>query len=344
MRDSVHRTFDVDEPSQTGEIRRAAVLLAGELGFDAVAVGRVGLVATELGSNLARHAKQGRMLLAAVRSADGTAAVELISLDREPGIADLTVCLADGYSTGGTPGTGLGAVRRLADEFDAFSTVPGGTVILARIRNARTPHPGHGQTASAAGFTTGAVALCAPGETVCGDAWSMVQDDGRAALLVADGLGHGPLAAEAADAAVAVLESEPSGSPSQVLSRVHRRLQGTRGAAVAMARIDPQARAVEFCGAGNIAARLVSGLQDRVLATSNGTAGMQIRTLQDARYEWPSHALLIMHSDGIAARWNLAEVPGLLRCHPVVVAAWLVREHCRGRDDATVVVVRVQGD
>ena len=132
------------------------------------------------------------MLLAAVRSANGAAAVELISLDRGPGIADLAACLTDGYSTGGTPGTGLGAVRRLADEFDIFSTAPGGTVILARINDSRTLNAGHGQAAAAAVFTTGAVTLCAPGETVCGDAWSMVQGNGRMALLVADGLGHGP--------------------------------------------------------------------------------------------------------------------------------------------------------
>jgi hypothetical protein len=38
----------------------------------------------------------------------------VIAIDDGPGIADIERSLGDGFSTGGTPGTGLGAVRRLA--------------------------------------------------------------------------------------------------------------------------------------------------------------------------------------------------------------------------------------
>jgi anti-sigma regulatory factor (Ser/Thr protein kinase) len=337
-----HRSFTVQDPSQVGEVRRAAVGLAQELGFDQTACGRVALVATELGTNLARHARNGQLLLAAVSSGAASAMVELLSLDQGPGIANFAKCLADGYSTLGTSGTGLGAVRRLSAEFDAFSHVSSGTVLLARIAASREVGSTPVAIATASAFCVGAVAVCAPGESVCGDTWELVQDGANAAVIMADGLGHGPLAAEAARAATTVFRRHAGGLPSQVLGQVHLGLKSTRGAAVAMARLDRQEGSMVFCGAGNITSRLISGVEDRTLISQNGTAGLQIRALQDVRYDWPAHALLIMHSDGITTRWHLGDVPGLLQHHPSVVAAWILRDHLRGRDDATVVVVRRQ--
>ncbi|MCW7538060.1 ATP-binding protein/SpoIIE family protein phosphatase [Aquabacterium sp. A7-Y] len=329
-----HLAFDVHEASQVGEARRAAVRLAESLGFDEVAAGRVALVATELGTNLVRHAERGQLLLAPVTADDGDAWVELLSLDHGPGIADLPACMRDGYSTGGTPGNGLGAVRRLADEFDMYSEVPAGTVILARVAR----HAGAARPAPA--FSVGAVALAAPGETVSGDAWGLVQDGEQAALLVADGLGHGPEAGTAAEAAVAAFGSGPFEAPSRVLERVHQALRSTRGAAVALVHVDAGQKSLIHCGAGNIAGRLISGVEDRSLVSQHGTAGLQIRRLQDLRYDWPEHTLIVLHSDGITTRWNLDNSKGLLQRHPALVAAWLMRDQRRGRDDATVVVLK----
>lgn len=334
-----HRSFEVRESSQPGEVRRAAAQLAKDLGFDEVATGRVALVATELASNLVKHAVQGRMLVAPVRAEDGAAMVELLSLDSGPGIANLAGSLADGFSTGGTSGTGLGAVRRLSAQFDAYSQPGAGTVIFARVAATSSAATPVVQTPKPP-FLVGAVALCAPGETACGDAWDVMQRDGRIALMVADGLGHGPHAAEASTAATAVFLADPLAAPSQVLGRAHTRLKTTRGAAVAMAQVDGEQETLVFCGVGNIVGRIVSGVTDRTLLSQNGTAGLQIRTVQDMSHAFAKHSLLVMHSDGIASRWNLHGVPGLLQQHPSLVAAWLVRDHCRGRDDATVVVVR----
>ncbi|AKJ27405.1 ATP-binding protein [Caldimonas brevitalea] len=340
-----HVAFEVHESTQVGAVRRAAVQLAESLGFDEVAAGRVALVATELGTNLVRHAQRGRLLLGTVAGDEGEPSVELLSLDHGPGLGNVSNCLTDGYSTGGTPGTGLGAVRRLSNEFDLYSAVPAGTVIMARVAAGGRPAGGGAPTAlpPPCAFTIGAVTLAAPGETVCGDAWAAVQDGPRAAVLVADGLGHGPQAAEAAQAAVALFETTPFGSPSAVLERAHQALRSTRGAAVAQALLDADQGHLLFAGAGNIAGRLISGVGDRSLVSQHGTVGLQIRRLQDTRYEWPAHALLVLHSDGIATRWDLSLAPGLLQHHPCVVAAWLLRDHLRGRDDATVVVLKRRG-
>ncbi|MES2183165.1 MAG: ATP-binding protein [Pseudomonadota bacterium] len=335
-----HTAWPLHEPSQVGEARRAAVALAESLGLDATACGRVALVATELGTNLARHARQGRLLLSTVAADDGAPMVEMLSLDDGPGMADTAASLRDGHSTGGTSGTGLGAVKRLSDLFDLYSVPDAGTVILSRIRQ---PVPVREPIDPAAGkpaFAVGGVCLPVVGETVCGDAWSVVAEGQQAAVLVADGLGHGPYAAEASNAAVAVFQALPFGVPGQLMAKVHAALRGTRGAAVAIATADIATARIVFCGAGNIAGRLLSGVADRSLISQHGTPGLQIRRPQDVPYDWPPHALLILHSDGILTRWTLDDAPGLLRHHPAVIAAWVLRAHARGKDDTTVVVIK----
>jgi anti-sigma regulatory factor (Ser/Thr protein kinase) len=338
---SCHAAFDVLESSRVGEVRRHAVQLAESLGFDEVATGRVAIVATELANNLVRHAREGRMLVGAVHDPEGgEPLVELMSLDRGPGIANVAASLVDGHSTGGTSGTGLGAVRRLSRVFDVYSSVPAGTVILARLAPTAAPE---GRGTGASPYAVGVVRLAAPGELVCGDNWQVHQQAGRVSVFLADGLGHGPLAQEAADAAVAVAADHEGRAPSEVLDLVHQALRSTRGAAVAMASIDLEAATLQFAGVGNVAGRIVSGVVDRSLMSQHGTAGLQqSRRVRDVAYELPPHALVLLHSDGLTSRWKFDQEPGLLQHHPGVIAGWLVREQLRGRDDATVVILKRQ--
>ena len=122
----------VSEASQAGEARRVATRMAEAIGFDEHARGEVAMVATELATNLARHARDGRLLIQAL-DLPGGPTVEMLSVDAGPGMADVPRCLRDGYSTAGTPGNGLGAVRRLSSDFDVHSTAGAGTVVLSRL-------------------------------------------------------------------------------------------------------------------------------------------------------------------------------------------------------------------
>ncbi len=332
---AAHQVFDVHEPSQVGAVRRTAVLMAERLGFDETARGRLALVVTELGTNLARHAREGRLLLACHEGPAG-AAIEVLSLDSGPGMADLDGCLRDGFSSSTTPGTGSGAVRRLADEFSAYSTMPGGTVIMARIVLLPRP-PG---TAPTARFSHGVVSTAANREARCGDASMLAQRNGRAAVMVVDGLGHGPEAERAAAVAIAAFESAPFDASAATLARAHEAMRATRGGSAAIAQLDIDGDGVTFCGAGNIAARLVSGIESRSFLCQHGTLGVQLGRMQEMSVPWPQHALLVMHSDGTSTRWDFRKTPGLLQCDPVVIAGWLIREYVRGRDDALVVVRR----
>ena len=321
----------VGDISQAGEARRVASRVAEAIGFDEQARGAVAIVATELATNLARHARDGRLLIQALALTAGPT-LEILSIDAGPGMADVPRCLQDGYSTAGTPGNGLGAVRRLSSVFDVHSMPGRGTVILSRLQR-----PG-GSAASRTtpGFVWAAISIPAPHEEVCGDAWRIAEREGDCAVLVADGLGHGPLAAEAATQAAAVFDATPFEVPTALVEQAHRALSGTRGAALAVARVGT---GLQYTGVGNIAGVLLGGERRRGLASQNGTCGVQLRKVTSFDFEWPPRGLLVMHSDGISNRWELDTYPGLAFRHPAIVAGVLWRDFGRGRDDATIVVV-----
>jgi anti-sigma regulatory factor (Ser/Thr protein kinase) len=313
------------DASSVGEARRAAMLLALEAGLDETATGRVGIVVTELGNNLVRHAGGGELLLQRVQATHGAAQLEVISVDTGPGMADVQRCLQDGYSTGGTPGNGLGAVRRLSALFDVYSMPGKGTAIVSRI--------GPGKAGEFGGISTAVM-----GEIRCGDCWRLAQDPVRTAALVLDGLGHGDSAAEAAEAGAGAFAASPFEPPQRVIERVHQRLQGTRGAAGACLARTAEGRLL-FAGIGNISARAIGRGTSQGLTSHNGILGVQARRVQQFDYDGAQFPLLVMHSDGVSARWDLDQYEGLRARHAAVIAAVLYRDHRRARDDATILVI-----
>jgi anti-sigma regulatory factor (Ser/Thr protein kinase) len=328
----------VSEGSQVAEARRQASEAARLAGFGEEDCGRAALVATELATNLVKHGGGGEIVVGHFDDADG-AGVEILALDRGRGMADVQQCLRDGFSTAGSPGTGLGAVSRLADRFGLFSRPEQGTVVLARLTAKRQPPPTTSPPAAPTGPQVGAIAAICPGEDVCGDAWGIDARHGET-LLVADGSGHGPIAATAARVAVETFRAQADKPLPRLLEAIHRALQPTRGAAVAVARIDRGARVVRFAGVGNISGTLVTGGQSRHMVSHNGTAGHVAPRIAEFTYPFAGAPTLILASDGLTTRWDVASYPGLAQAHPSIVAGVLYRDHRRGRDDATVVVLK----
>ncbi|MBU1361943.1 MAG: SpoIIE family protein phosphatase [Gammaproteobacteria bacterium] len=328
-----HTAFPLDDASRIGEARRHAARLCADLGWDDVDGGRLAVVITELGTNLLRHATGGQMLIAFRAALQD---VEVVCIDQGPGIPNVAHVMADGVSTGGgSPGTGLGAVQRLAASFEMHSTVPQGTVSVARVGRRANGGLPHG-----AAYAFGTICVPVRGESVCGDAWGVSLDGVKATVMMADGLGHGPLAAEASGAAIDGFVEESSVDLRDMVEEAHARLQSTRGAAICVLRIDADANTVRCAGAGNIAVRIVSGVSDRSMITQHGTAGVQIRKPDQSSLPLPPHALTIVHSDGLSTRWDPACIAPVLERDPTLAAAILFRNFSRGRDDATVVVVR----
>jgi hypothetical protein len=86
-----------------------------------------------------------------------------------------------------------------------------------------------------------------------------------------------------------------------------------------------------------------AGTSGGSMVSHNGTVGAEMRKVQEFVYPWPKGAAVIMHSDGIATHWDLANYPGLASRRAPVIAGVLYRDHHRLRDDATVLVVREGG-
>ncbi|PTY04721.1 serine/threonine protein kinase [Opitutaceae bacterium EW11] len=317
----------MDEPSRVGEARRAAQRLALQAGCDEPLLGRIGIVVTEAATNLAKHARRGALVLRA--DAEPEPRLDLISFDHGPGMADVERCLADGFSTEGTAGNGLGAIRRLADRFQIYSQPGKGTVLSARLG---------GSSVEEQSYRAGAISVCAKGENRCGDGWAVQPLPDRIRAVVVDGLGHGPLAGEAADAAIRVFRKSAGLTLLELLHAQHTALRGTRGAALAVADIFPDKR-LRFAGVGNISGFLVGPRRSHGLMSHAGIVGHELARSVELEFAWPDHGALILHSDGLSAKWNLDAYPGLLAQHPSIIAATLYRENVRGRDDATILVL-----
>jgi hypothetical protein len=148
------------------------------------------------------------------------------------------------------------------------------------------------------------------------------------------------LAAVAVEAATKGFESNPGGDCTRLMEDIHRALAPTRGAAVAIARVDVALRLVRFVGVGNIAAALYSQGTVRRMVSHNGTAGHIAPRIREFTYPWSADATVILHSDGLSAKWDLDAYPGLAASHPSLIAGVLFRDHRRGRDDAAIVVMR----
>ncbi len=327
----------IDEPTKVGEARRRALTLASRLDFDETSQGKVAIVVSEAASNLIKHAGGGELVFQECGWGESGSWLEVLALDRGPGMGDVGRCLSDGYSTAGSLGHGLGSITRLSDGYGIYSHPGRGTVLWVRLdANPRSRAMANGRP------KLGAVNLPAPGEDACGDDWTLIHRDGQRILLVVNGLGHGPAAAAAAAAAVNIVQAHPAAEPVELIEAAHAALRSTRGAALAIARIDPARDQLRYAGVGNISGVLVNSRNGRTtsMVSHAGIVGHGIRKIQSFDYPWSEGSLIIMHSDGLATRWDLASYPGIIRSEPGILAGILYRDHQRGRDDVTVVVAR----
>jgi hypothetical protein len=228
-------------------------------------------------------------------------------------------------------------VRRLSTQFDVWSAAGMGTVVLARLLAGGAA----AQAPASVARRWGAINKPVKGEHQCGDTWRAVaRGDGAVAAFVADGLGHGPAAAEAANATARAFDVDPFADLKRILETAHAIGRGTRGAAVAAAQLDPARGTLRYAGVGNISGTLVDGTARRGLSSHNGTIGAHLHKVHEFEYPWPQRGgVLVMHSDGLGTRWDPAAYPGLMQRHPAVVAGVLYRDFARGRDDVTVLVI-----
>lgn len=324
--------FSIGDVSEVAPARRGISAFASQLGFSTEDAGRAALVATEIGTNLIKHGGGGEIIVR--RLSDGMRqGLELLGLDKGPGIDDIGKCLRDGYSTSGSPGTGLGAMERLSQRFEIFSRVGQGTAVLTQLWP-DSRHPSEQR------LEIGAVVIPKPGEVACGDAWCYTERVEGVLVLGIDGLGHGHAAAHAANEACRVFETEKHRPTLRIMHSLHEALRPTRGAAATLIEMDWDGGRATSVAVGNVQAALVHGNEVKRIAADNGIVGHVISRPRELVHECRPDTALIVHSDGLTANWNLDRYPGLMQHHAALIAGVLYRDCKRGRDDSLIVVIR----
>jgi anti-sigma regulatory factor (Ser/Thr protein kinase) len=322
------KLIEVLDRSQVSEARRTIIAAAAEHGFEQPDLDRLTLVATELGTNLIKHTPGGGYFLLQCLKHNENYGVELFAMDKGPGMR-IDSCLVDGYSTAGTLGHGLGAVKRLSNSFEVCSSPAKGTVIHTRSWVNR--------------FTTGmsnigGLTVPLKGEFVSGDKWTVCELNGALYCLVVDGLGHGFEACEASKLAVKRFTENLSLPPGAMLKVLHNSLRGTRGAVAGVAFINLEEQTLVYAGLGNIVGVLCEGTDRKHLVSLNGTLGYESRKIMEFKLHWSSQSTLIMHSDGLPTRAS-DELDHINTTSPSLIAASLFFHQTKSTDDATILVV-----
>ena len=283
------------------------------------------LVASELGQNQLRHARDGRI---AVRAIDG--GLEIIAVDRGQGLADVAGALDDAPRTSGSLGVGLGSVRRLSSGLDIDVRIGEGTRFVACVLDLEAPRRRE----------IGIYGRPFEGEPASGDHAFYARDGDGLLVGLCDGLGHGPDARKASDAAVAYAVAHLREAPAVLVEGCHGALHGTRGVVMAVARIG--AGTMDVASVGNVDVQLVARRASRRFGGSSAIVGGRPGPTRVRGESAPlaEDEVVLLSSDGIRSKLSIEADLMLLRAHPAVIAQRVLERFGRDNDDALVLVVR----
>lgn len=293
--------------------------------------------ASEIAQNQIAHAGRGEVSMRTVVRR-GSAGIEVRARDAGGGLKDPATALRGrpaGAATSSTSlGVGLGAAYRLADEIDFDVRWGQGSVITAR--KFATPLP-----------RSEVAILGRPcdGEGISGDDGLFERRPEGLLLAVADGLGHGPLAQEASAKAMDVVRGSAATSPLALLNACHPALAPTRGAVMSIVRVAVDGSELVQAGLGNIECHLYQRSRAIRLPSNPGVVGQpgpRVR-IQEQRAAIGDRLVLVMFTDGLSSRLDLAADATLLREPAIVIAHQLLTTYGRGHDDALVLVATVPG-
>ncbi len=175
-----------------------------------------------------------------------------------------------------------------------------------------------------------------PGEDVCGDAILIREIDDLVVIIVADGLGHGPGAAKASQAACDFIRGSEIKSTVAILDKCGKFIRSTRGAAVTALTINKQTGEMSFAGVGNV--EMKARTKEKISpVNSPGIVGRKVRRTIETCGKLMDGDLLIIYSDGISSRFRTEKYKDM---DAQKIADMIMENHSKDHDDATCVVVK----
>ncbi|MBI3778738.1 MAG: SpoIIE family protein phosphatase [Gammaproteobacteria bacterium] len=308
------------------------------MGFSDLKREQMELVCNEMVTNQNKFA-DGNGLVQIWETAHPGPALDLFAFDYGKGIPNIKAAQQDGYTTAGTMGKGLGAIRRLSSESEIYSIAEEyagenpwhGTAVWARFHqddhDAALPHQ------------IGSYARSYQDSAFNGDLIQVRCGPHKTRWLHMDGLGHGREAAEVVEGIGYFLDDETP--VDGLMQRLSQRLQGTRGAVAMICEVDAVEQTFKVCGVGDMVAYLISSGDKKAISFSPGVLGHAHRTPETTTLSFPPQALLLTASDGLRRSITLRTFPELWRLHPQMIALVLGQVMGRHNDDRSVFTIRV---
>lgn len=328
----------VGDESSSLRLRARVMSVAHRLGFSEVVCQNIGLVATEMASNLVKFAG-GHGSVQLWQQPGGV--LDLFALDFGPGIADVDAALVDDHSSVGTLGKGLGSIQRLSDEMMIYSRCPDhspsrkwtGVALLARF---------HSRTAVddwTAPAQVGLYSRALTDDRYNGDIVYLQRTDHALRWLHLDALGHGRIAQETIEHLGSHLHADAA--PEQMLRDADRQLTGSRGAVAIAGELRFDESHFALVGIGDMHAHAVRAPRHEAdtLFFAPGVLGREHKQPTTYQEAFEHRGLVITASDGIRRNWHEESFPGLLEQHPQLIAYVLGSIMGRMSDDQSLCAI-----
>ena len=338
MVDATYTSFAADDRSYFSLTRREIHRMAKQCGIPEARLNEIDIIVSELTSNLEKHTIGGGEILAGIFDEDDNCYLEIICIDNGPGFRNIEKMMADGYSSSGTLGQGLGSIKRLSDVFDVYSLAGWGTLVLSRV---------YKEVPVIVSPARGAVifkplVVAKPREKVSGDGSFIQRLENGFKVLVADGLGHGPDANHAVNEAVKAFRECTETTAANTIRHLHQAIKTTRGVVANVIFYQAHTRTWCAAGVGNIDTKWIGGLNVKPQMCYNGIVGHNLpNTINDVCLPQQEYQQFIACSDGIRSRWEPTKLPMITRHDPIILAAAIYKEYARRTDDMSVVICKV---
>lgn len=336
MDNNPHLKYIIPDRSFASIVKKELRRLGENIRLSKKKIAEIDIIVSELISNLNKHATGGEILFKVTEDLYGRKGIEMISIDRGPGMKDPSEMLKDGNTTTSTLGQGLGAVKRLSDEFDIYSLRGWGTIVLSRVYTSDIDI--NKKTGKFSFYT---IMMPKHGQLVCGDGWKLLRNNFEYRLIALDGLGHGPEANKASESAINEFLSVGKVPPAETIRVLHHKINKTRGAVGMVIHLNSISNLVAYAGLGNISVRIFGMDKTKSLISYNGIIGYSIpNTIHTNQVNFQQHDVMIVYSDGLKSRWEINHLPDIFKHDGSIIAAAIYKDFSRNTDDTLVIVIK----
>ncbi|MEO5360575.1 MAG: SpoIIE family protein phosphatase [Nitrospirota bacterium] len=304
----------------------------------------ISTVVSELGTNILKFAGKGTLSLSRTVD-DGHDAIQVIAQDNGPGIRDVQRAMQDGYSSAGTLGLGLPAVKRIMSTMNIETVVGKGTRVVASkwlngaSASGQASRQSQRSTSSIMKIEYASEVRPHPRETLSGDITVLHPVDAGLLLGVIDVSGHGPEAHLLAEQFGRKMMETISSDIEQQLLLLHGMAIGTRGAAVGLAFVNTASRRLLYAGVGNVHIRVVGARPWRGVSR-DGIIGERMPGIFLQSVELEPGDIIVMASDGVSESARVSVLTRSSSLSATQIVKEVMLQAGKSTDDVSCVVVK----